>query len=103
MMRVRERETCACEVPQARGVALDACQNKEGDAPVDSELMRPVDGWCYVDPEAGFGNPALIESCPPANFKNLRVLGRANAVEGEELFVACPSGCIGPTADAGAE
>jgi hypothetical protein len=93
---------CACEVPQVRKSALAACQNEPGETPIDPATQLPVDGWCYVDPVAGFGNPALIESCPPANFKNIRIVGAAVAAEGEELFVACPSGCVSPDAGAAA-
>lgn len=92
---------CACEVPQLQGSALRACQNETAETPIDPATMQPANGWCYLDPEAGFGNPMLIESCPPANFKNIRVIGSALPGEDEELFVACPSGCENP--DAGAE
>jgi hypothetical protein len=83
---------CTCEVPQTRSEALKACQNDVRESPRDPSGAR-IDGWCYVDPGAGFGNPALIESCPPANFKNIRLVGSAALREGEELFVACDSKC----------
>jgi hypothetical protein len=84
---------CACEIPQAASAALRACQNDESSGPIDPETREPVDGWCYVSPEEGFGAPALVNQCPAARRKNLRLLGSANAAPSEHLFAVCGEPC----------
>jgi hypothetical protein len=52
---------CLCELGQLSGPDLGYCQGLEqeprpfGDEPI---------GWCYVDPDEGFGSPALVADCP---------------------------------------
>jgi hypothetical protein len=47
---------CICEMEQETGAELDACRNE-----IDTSGL--ADGWCYVDPAAGLGNPSLVLSC----------------------------------------
>jgi hypothetical protein len=76
-------EYCMCELRQAEGAELDACQNLTD---YDSSA------FCYVDPEnfAG-GNELLVDSCPRDQRRLLRLpsdVPRAGAV----ALLACPAG-----------
>jgi hypothetical protein len=52
---------CLCELTQLSGADLGYCQGLEAEArPFGAE---PI-GWCYVDPDDGFGNPTLVRDCP---------------------------------------
>jgi hypothetical protein len=59
---------CACELAQLEGDALETCQNQTTD-PGD------LYGFCYVDPAAGAGNPALVQGCRAEQQRRLRFLG----------------------------
>jgi hypothetical protein len=85
---------CACEVPQTRGAGLEACQNDSSEAPRDPDSSQAVNGWCYVDPANGFGSPSLVQDCPAANPRNLRVLGSAAPQPKERLFSVCGDSCM---------
>jgi hypothetical protein len=87
---------CLCEVPQTRGAALTACQTDASGQPIDPTTMLLVNGWCYIDPSQGFGNPALVQNCPPGSPRNVRLVGSAAPVQGETLFVACGTQCQAP-------
>lgn len=84
---------CACEIPQARGTGLEACQNDSVEVPNDPATATRVDGWCYVDPAHGFGSPSLVRDCPAGSLRNLRLLGSANAHPNERLFSICGDSC----------
>ncbi|MGC4093327.1 MAG: hypothetical protein QM756_36635 [Polyangiaceae bacterium] len=84
---------CACEIPQATGSALKACQFDEAMVPLDSETSLPADGWCYVAPEQGFGAAALVNQCPAGKRQNLRQLGGAQSRPDEHLFAICGAPC----------
>jgi hypothetical protein len=58
-------DMCLCEVTQATGAALDACQTNL-DAP-------PAEGWCYVDPVYLIGNSELVSNCPDGQKRLVRV------------------------------
>jgi hypothetical protein len=62
---------CLCELPQLSGGDLDYCWGLD-------EAPRPFDevpsGWCYVDPDDGFGNPELVEQCRAAERRRFRAL-----------------------------
>lgn len=88
---------CGCEIPQSRGTALQACQNDSEQAPLDPATSQPVDGWCYLDPAAGFGSSQLVQACPAGNPRDLRLLGAAVPAPGERLMAICGHGCDGAT------
>jgi hypothetical protein len=80
---------CLCELAQLSGPGLLACQR-------DSEPMGstgPLSGWCYVDPEQGFGSSEAVGTCPTGQQRNVRVLGNANPREGESLYSVCVPSC----------
>jgi hypothetical protein len=84
---------CLCEIPQTRGFAREACQNDASAEPLDPESGETLTGWCYIDPQEGFGRPELVEGCPAGNLRNVRLLGSAQPKPGEALFVACGERC----------
>jgi hypothetical protein len=80
------RGACLCEVLQVQQVesnpanALDVCRQDED--------ASGVEGWCYVDADQGFGNPALVENCPATQQRVLRFVGRG-LEPNTTTFVAC--------------
>jgi hypothetical protein len=64
-------EVCIREIVQLGGEALATCQSEAGAA--------GPPGFCYVDPAAGLGDPAIVAECPPASRRKLRVLGDSGA------------------------
>lgn len=66
-----EEGWCACELLQFSGDALRDCQQEEFMSIVDEPS-----GWCYIDPEQGFGTPELADKCGPAERYGVRFLGR---------------------------
>ena len=82
---------CLCELAQLSGPGLQACQS-------DTEPMGsagPLSGWCYVDPEQGFGSNEAVGTCPASQQRNVRVLGNANPLEEESLYSVCVPSCAG--------
>jgi hypothetical protein len=73
---------CLCEVTQVSGDAATDCRNAESTA-------ESTNGWCYVDPDQGVGNPALVSKCPVTARRKLRFVGDGNLVNGSTTFVAC--------------
>ncbi len=69
---------CACEITQADGDALDACLDEAARTPrlPDGSLG---DGWCYVNPERGVGNPTLVENCRATSRRLFRFVGAGRA------------------------
>lgn len=63
-------DLCLCEIVQESGAALQSCQN--------SLDTGGFDGWCYVDPPQGLGNPELTKNCPATDRQLVR-LAPANA------------------------
>jgi hypothetical protein len=59
---------CACELAQFQDDDLSTCQN---------DLANPEDmyGFCYVDPAAGAGNPALVQGCRDHQKRRIRFMG----------------------------
>ncbi len=84
---------CACELPQLTGPLLASCQNDIAATPRDPITGGRVDGWCYVDPQRGFGAPELVRSCPAGSLRNLRVLGAAAPNPGETVLSICGARC----------
>jgi hypothetical protein len=74
---------CFCEIAQADGAALGACQDQ----------IEPPDtsGFCYVDPAATppVGNPALVKGCPSRARRIVRFVGAGAPVAGATVFIGC--------------
>src|SRR5690606_6957259 len=71
-------ETCLCEIEQAVGEDLTACQS-------DPNASAP--GYCYIDQALQIGDPGLIEGCP--NLRGLRFVGEDTPRTGSQTFIAC--------------
>jgi hypothetical protein len=84
---------CACEVPQSEGSALAACQNDAKNEPRDPNTGEPLNGWCYLDPDAGFGAPSLVAECPAGNARNVRWTGSGGPRTGERMIAVCGDRC----------
>ncbi|MFZ5897527.1 MAG: hypothetical protein ACOY0T_41140 [Myxococcota bacterium] len=84
---------CACQIPQATSAALRACQNDDATNPIDPDTGAPINAWCYVSPEQGFGAPSLVNQCPAGRRQNLRLLGSAFPTAQEHLFAVCGEPC----------
>jgi hypothetical protein len=77
-------EACSCELLQFSGAELDHCQSRDGEPP--SRDGPP--GWCYVEPDAGFGEPSLVADCPITQRQLLRFLPSA-ILNGSHGSLAC--------------
>jgi hypothetical protein len=60
-------DLCSCVLPQLSGDALAACQ-----WPDESETSPR--GWCYVEPDAGWGDPSTVAECPSTQRRLIRVV-----------------------------
>jgi hypothetical protein len=76
---------CFCEIPQATGQVLAACQNDLDPGPTAS-------GWCYIEGDPGvapLGNPALVQSCPSGDQRVLRFVGTGTPAPDATVFASC--------------
>jgi hypothetical protein len=73
---------CACELTQFEGADLDTCQ----DDLVDPEKLN---GFCYVDPAAGAGNPQLVAGCGADQKQRLRFLGNDVPAADKLAMIVC--------------
>jgi hypothetical protein len=55
------------------------------------------DGWCYIDPEQGLGNPDLVEKCAPTEQRKIRFVGGGLPQKGTVTFFACTGAPEGAT------
>ncbi|HEY4107170.1 MAG TPA: hypothetical protein VGM44_24895, partial [Polyangiaceae bacterium] len=76
---------CVCEVAPAEGPNRDDCVNSVTPA-------ASTTGWCYVAPADGIGSIDVVADCPDGQQERLRLLGDAQPVAGESLFLACGGG-----------
>jgi hypothetical protein len=74
-----------CEIEQlAQGEERDACLTR----PLGAESsLEP--GYCYVDPEQGFGSPALVAGCRSSERRMLRFVGAETPASNTTEVVAC--------------
>lgn len=72
-------DNCFCELVQQSGAGLASCQRAGGPEPA-------TPGWCYVDPGAGVGDPALVEQCDQGSRRLLRMVGDMPA---GRLYLGC--------------
>jgi hypothetical protein len=49
-------------------------------------------GWCYVDPDAGLGDPSLVQNCPTSSRRIVRFVGENTPVRGAVVLVVCGTG-----------
>lgn len=80
-------EVCLCEIEQATGDELGACQN-------DASANAP--GYCYIDGAIPVGNPALVQDCPGE--RGLRFVGDDTPRNGAQTFIACVGAPFGDVA-----
>ena len=73
---------CACELQQPDGSDLVACQN-------DEVIADGIYGFCYIDEDAGIGNPALVADCPESMKRRLRFVGDNTPAADAVVFLAC--------------
>lgn len=77
---------CICEVQQLTGASLKACVS-DASIPQGTSGME-LSGYCYVDGAAPDDNPALVKTCPAAEKRALRFLGRAAVHETGDIGIA---------------
>ncbi len=54
------------------------------------------DGWCYVDPGAGIGSPAVVEGCADTEQRKVRFAGKGTPEKGTVTFFACAGSSLRP-------
>jgi hypothetical protein len=75
---------CLCGIEQTLDpAAKHACEND----PIES-IDPDISGYCYIDPDSGVGNPALVEDCPAGRQRMLRFVGDVPAPR-SVVFMAC--------------
>jgi hypothetical protein len=80
---------CVCEETQAVGESAIDCLTQP--APSDESF-----GWCYLDPDHGEGEPALVADCPDSQRQRVRMLTDPPA--GDSVYViACSGGSSSPS------
>ena len=77
-------ELCVCEVPQAEGSDWSACER-------DPSPSDTAPGWCYVSPEQGVGDPALVDVCPDSLRSRIRLLPDTRLSPNELFLLGCHS------------
>ncbi len=73
---------CICELSQFAGGDLEICQNSATDS-------GDLEGYCYIDPENGVGNPDLVAACPPTQRRLLRFMGPDFPSPNASVYVSC--------------
>ena len=73
---------CSCEIEEFSNDDLVVCR----DQPVDPGVLH---GFCYVDPDNGYGNPELVSGCAPAQRRLLRFMGDALPASDAQAFIVC--------------
>jgi hypothetical protein len=75
---------CGCEIQQLLGNdnELGPCQTSAADP-------GNLYGFCYVDPAADAGNPALVEGCPATQKRLLRFLGEGVPASDKVTVLVC--------------
>lgn len=73
---------CACELAEHQNAALEQCRTNQD--PTDQ-----APGYCYIDPAAGLGDPALVRDCPGSKKRLLRFVGPDTPAPGSFAYMAC--------------
>lgn len=87
-------KTCVYSLPALEGADLASCRA------ADREVSTP--GYCYIDPERGLGDPALVAGCEETERRLLRIVGHSTPQPGAITYVACVGANFEQVADAGA-
>jgi hypothetical protein len=66
-----------CEIMQADDSCLTTAPNPG------------TTGWCYVDPSANLGDPALVAKCPSYEKRNIRFVGDNTPVHNGAVLITC--------------
>jgi hypothetical protein len=79
---------CFCEIPEAAGSGLSACQNDTKAAPIANGAL--VNGFCAVDASSAppLGEPKLAAACPSQHL--VRFVGSGAPSPDGTVFIACP-------------
>jgi hypothetical protein len=75
-------KVCACRLDEAQGAALNTCRTN-----LDASTQAPA--FCYVDPDKGLGDPALVQNCPTTKRGLLRFVGTDTPTQGSIAYMAC--------------
>lgn len=73
---------CSCVLLQLAGDELTACQ-------WPNEAESPPRGWCYVEPDAGWGDPSTVADCPSSQARLLRIVPESVMPKGTIGTLAC--------------
>jgi hypothetical protein len=74
-------DMCLCKLAALEGDAMTACQAGSEDP--------NLYGYCYVDPDNGYGSESLVEACGEHERRILRYMGGGVPANGSVLFTAC--------------
>jgi hypothetical protein len=77
---------CGCELLQARGAAIRACQ--AGEQPVDG-AGAALDGWCYVDATTSPADAPFLLACSEERPQTLRYVGAMSPTPHGRLVLGC--------------
>jgi hypothetical protein len=80
---------CLCQLDQFTGAAEEQCRTSLSLTGTDA-------GWCYVDPEHGIGEPAVVASCPASQRRQVR-FGEPSTRAGLITFIACSDRTTSPS------
>lgn len=76
---------CFCLLEQLSGEALAYCQ---GVGELDFEPGYGPQGWCYVEPDVGVGDPSKVENCPDTQ-RQLVFFEPSTVINGSITYIAC--------------
>jgi hypothetical protein len=79
---------CFCVLEQLSGEELAYCQ---GVGELDFEPGYGPQGWCYVEPDLGIGDPSKVENCPDSQ-RQLVLFEPPSVVNGSISYIACIGG-----------
>jgi hypothetical protein len=75
---------CFCQLLQLSGADLDYCQGRIPELPPDTYPH----GFCYVEPDRGFGDPSTVERCPSTQ-RQLVLFHPSEVINHRVGFFAC--------------
>ena len=77
---------CFCELQQLSGDELAWCQGLDD---TEYEPGYAPQGWCYVDADAGIGDPSLVEHCPDTQRRLVLFVPPYVLMSGNVTYLAC--------------
>ena len=75
-------ESCSCLLLQLSGDELAACQWPD-------ETESSARGWCYVEPDAGWGDTRTVAECPDTQQRLIRFMPANVIAHGHTGTLAC--------------